>query len=397
MRLGESLVLRGKLTREQLRAALETKENDLQGLGEILLSQKLVSGEDLAQAVAEATGFEYVSLTEGSVDPAAVSILSEKVLRKHMALPLKIENGCLVLAMSDPTNVLALDDLKTLAGYPVRPVVAAEKSIRNLQDRVFGIQEEIHEFLEAEEGVSMKPFMDGTLSISQADEGAPVIRLVNSIIRRALAEGASDIHVEPRARELIVRYRIDGVLKRVMSLPLRLKDSVISRLKIMGDLDISERRLPQDGRFTANAGGSGSPVDIRVASLPSVRGEKVVLRLLTHEMVRASLEELGLSREALRVYRDVFMRPYGAVLVTGPTGSGKSTTLYTTLSELNDEERNIVTIEDPVEYRMEGITQIQINPPAGLTFASGLRHILRGDPDVVLVGEIRDRETAELF
>ena len=239
IRLGESLVLRGKLTREQLRAALEIKENDPQRLGEILLSQKLVSGEDLAQAVAEATGFEYVSLTEGSVDPAAVSILSEKVLRKHMALPLKIENGCLILAMSDPTNVLALDDLKTLAGYPVRPVVAAEKSIRNLQDRVFGVQEEIHEFLEAEEGVPMKPSTDGTLSISQGDEGAPVIRLVNSIIRRALAEGASDIHVEPRARELIVRYRIDGVLKRVMSVPLRLKDSVISRLKIMGDLDIS--------------------------------------------------------------------------------------------------------------------------------------------------------------
>ncbi len=177
MRLGESLVLRGKLTREQLRVALEIKENDPQRLDEILLSQKLVSGEDLAQAVAEATGFEYVSLTEGSVDPAAVSILSEKVLRKHMALPLRIEDGCLVLAMSDPTNVLALDDLKALAGYPVRPVVAAEKSIRNLQDRVFGIQEEIHEFLEAEEGVPTKPSTGGTLSISQGDEGAPVIRL----------------------------------------------------------------------------------------------------------------------------------------------------------------------------------------------------------------------------
>lgn len=396
-RVGEVLVSWGKLTREQLRAALDLEQNDPKPLGEILLSRNLVSGEDLARAVAEATGFEHVSLSEGSVEPGAANLVDEKVLRKYGALPLRVEGGRLLLAMSDPTNVLALDDLKTLAGYPIRPVVATGENIRRLQDRVFGLGEEISEFLEADEG-AVRPQVDNTLSISRADdEGAPAVRLANSIIRRALSEGASDIHVEPRAEELVVRYRVDGVLKRMMNLPLRLRDSLISRFKIMGDLDISERRLPQDGRFTVTAQGDGLPVDVRVASLPSVRGEKVVLRLLTHGMVRASLEELGLSPEALRLYRDVFARPYGAVLVTGPTGSGKSTTLYTTLGELNDEERNIVTIEDPVEYRIEGITQIQINPPAGLTFASGLRHILRGDPDVVMVGEIRDRETAELF
>ena len=397
-RIGEVLLSRGKLTREQLRGALELAKNDHRRLGEILLSRNLVSGEDLAQAVAEATGFEYVSLSEGSVDPEALNLLGEKVLRKHGALPLRVEGGRLVLAMSDPTDVLALDDLKTLAGYPIRPVVAAEESIRNLQERVFGLrEEEISEFLGTSESPVKSP-TDNALSVSRGDdEGAPAVRLANSIIRRALAEGASDIHVEPGAEELVVRYRVDGVLKRAMGVPLRLKDSVTSRFKIMGDLDISERRLPQDGRFTIKAEGEGLPVDVRVASLPSVRGEKIVLRLLTHGMVRASLEELGISPEALRLYRDVFGRPYGAVIVSGPTGSGKSTTLYTTLGELNDEQRNIVTIEDPVEYRIEGITQMQINPPAGLTFASGLRHILRGDPDVVMVGEIRDRDTAGLF
>lgn len=397
-RIGEILVKRGRLSEEQLRAALEAKSNDPRRMGEILLSLGFVSEEDLARAVAEAAGLEYVALTEDLVDPTAIPLLSEKALRKYAALPLRVEGGRLVLAMSDPTNVLALDDLKTLAGHPLRPVVALKEDIKKLQDRMFGINEEISEFMETSgDGSSRRGNEGSTLSVSRVDEGRPVIRLVNSIIRRALDEGASDIHIEPRTKELVIRYRVDGVLKRGMSAPLRLKDSVISRFKIMGDLDISEKRIPQDGRFTVETGDVGRPVDVRVASLPSVRGEKVVLRLLTHEMAMMGLEELGLPQEALRFYRSVFNRPYGAVVVTGPTGSGKSTTLYTTLGELNNVERNIVTVEDPVEYRIEGITQIQIHPAAGLTFASGLKHILRGDPDVVMVGEIRDRETAELF
>ncbi len=397
-RIGEILVSRGKLSEDQLRAGLEAKKTDPRRIGEILLSLGFVSEEDLARAMAEAGGLEYVALTEDSVDPAAIPLLGEKALRKYTALPLKVENGRLVLAMSNPTNVLALDDLKTLSGHTIRPVVALEEDIKKLQDRVFGIDKEVSELIGTSGDDSRRRGDEGgTLSVSRVDEGGPVIRLVNSIIRRALVEGASDIHVEPRAEELVVRYRVDGVLKRGMSAPLRLKDSVISRFKILGDLDISEKRLPQDGRFTVEAGNDDRLVDVRVASLPSVRGEKVVLRLLAHEMAKIGLEELGLPQEALRFYRSVFNRPYGGVVVTGPTGSGKSTTLYATLGELNDVERNIVTIEDPVEYRIEGITQIQIHPAAGLTFASGLRHILRGDPDVVMVGEIRDRETAELF
>lgn len=258
-RVGEILVSWGRLTREQLRVVSDFEKNGHGRLDEALLSQNLVSGEDLARAVAEVVGFEYVTLHEALLDPAALDLVDEKILRKHGALPLKVEGGRLVLAVSDPTNVLALDDLKSLAGHPVRPVVASGESIRKLQDRVFGAREKIHELLEADGGPT-KPLANDASSISLGDAGAPVVRLANSIIRRALSEKASDIHIEPRAEELVVRCRVDGVLKRQMDVPLKLKDSLISRLKIMGELDISEKRLPQDGRFTIEAGRDGHPV-----------------------------------------------------------------------------------------------------------------------------------------
>jgi type IV pilus assembly protein PilB len=243
------------LSEEQLRAGLEANRTEHRRIGEILLSLGFVSEEDLARAVAKAGGLEYVALTEDSVDPTAIPLLEEEALRKYAALPLKVENGRLVLAVSNPTNVLALDDLKTLSGHPIRAVVALEEDIKKLQDRVFGIDEEVSELIETSGDGTRRGDEGGTLSVSRVDEGGPVIRLVNSIIRRALVAGASDIHVEPRTEELVVRYRVDGVLKRGMSAPLRLKDSVISRFKILGDLDIAEKRLPQDGRFTVEAGG----------------------------------------------------------------------------------------------------------------------------------------------
>lgn len=387
----------GKLGAGELRAVAKARESGGGSIREALVSAGLVSEEDAARALAAAGGFEYVELRESLVDPAALPILDEKILRRHAALPLRVEADGLVLAMADPTDILALDDIEALAGLPIKPVVAAERGIRHLHDRVFGINEEVHELLKGSTGGRPVSVVEGdALNVGRGDGDAPVIRLVNSVIRRALGEGASDVHFEPREKELVVRYRVDGVLRRVTDAPLSLRDSVVSRLKILAGMDIAERRLPQDGRFTVLAGPKGPPVDVRVASLPSVRGEKVVLRLLAHDLARVRLGELGLSPGVLAAYRSAFSRPYGAVVVTGPTGSGKSTTLYTTLEEMNDEERNIVTIEDPVEYRMEGTTQLQINPVAGLTFASGLRHILRGDPDVVMVGEIRDRETAEI-
>ena len=393
--VGEILVGQGKLGTEELRAVAETRGSG--SIREALVLAGLVSEEDVARALAAAGGFEYVELRESLVDPAALPTLGEKTLRKHAALPLRVEADGLVLAMADPTDVLALDDLEALAGLPIKPVVATEGAIRHLQERVFGIDEEVHELLKGTTGGrAVSVGEPDALSVVRGDGDAPVIRLVNSVIRRALGEGASDVHFEPREEELVVRYRVDGVLRRVTNAPLGLRDSIVSRLKLLAGMDIAERRLPQDGRFTVLAGPKGPPVDVRAASLPSVRGEKIVLRLLAHDLARVRLGELGLSPKALAAYRGAFSRPYGAVVVTGPTGSGKSTTLYTTLEEMNDEERNIVTIEDPVEYRMEGATQLQVSPVAGLTFASGLRHILRGDPDVVMVGEIRDRETAEI-
>ena len=392
--VGEILVEQGKLGAADLRAVAEARGSG--SIREALVLGGLVSEDDAARALAAAGGFEYVDLRESLMDPAALPILGEKVLRRHAALPLRVEEDGLVLAMADPTDVLALDDLEALAGLPIKPVVAAEGAVRHLQERVFGINEEVHELLKGTTGRPVSVGEGDALSVVRGDGDAPVIRLVNSVIRRALGEGASDVHFEPREEELVVRYRVDGVLRRMTKAPLGLRDSIISRLKLLAGMDIAERRLPQDGRFTVIAGPKGPPVDVRAASLPSVRGEKVVLRLLAHDLARVRLGELGLSPVALAAYRSAFSRPYGAVVVTGPTGSGKSTTLYTTLEEMNDEERNIVTIEDPVEYRMEGATQLQVNPVAGLTFASGLRHILRGDPDVVMVGEIRDRETAEI-
>ena len=391
--VGEVLVEQGKLGAGELRAVAEAGGGSIR---EALVLRGLVSEEDAARALAASGGFEYVELREGLVDPEALPMLGEKVLRRHAALPLRVEEDGLVLAMHDPTDVLALDDLEALAGLPIKPVVATEGGIRRLHDRVFGIDEEVHEILKGSDGRPAYVGEGGALSVARGDGDAPVVRLVNSVIRRALGEGASDVHFEPREENLVVRYRVDGVLRRVTTAPLGLRDSVVSRLKILAGMDIAERRLPQDGRFTVLARREGPTVDVRVASLPSVRGEKVVLRLLAHDLARVRLGELGLSPATLAAYRGAFSRPYGAVVVTGPTGSGKSTTLYTTLEEMNDEERNIVTIEDPVEYRMEGATQLQVNPLAGLTFASGLRHILRGDPDVVMVGEIRDRETAEI-
>jgi type IV pilus assembly protein PilB len=298
--------------------------------------------------------------------------------------------------MSDPTNFYALEDLSMLSGHPIRPVVALEDEIRRVFDRAFAIGEEVTELLEeaAEDTSSLEDAGEVELGVDSGPEEAPIVKLVGAILQRAVGEGASDIHIEPRAKELTVRFRVDGVLREVMSVPQKLQGGVIARLKILGNLDIAERRVPQDGRFSVRSG--GQKIDLRVASLPTVFGEKVVLRLLDTSSVEANLKKLGFAGRYLGRFEEVYRRPYGAILVTGPTGSGKSTTLYATLAELNSPDKNIITVEDPVEYRMRGINQIQVNPKAGLTFASGLRSILRADPDVVMIGEIRDYETAKI-
>jgi type IV pilus assembly protein PilB len=394
-RIGDILVSEGKITPEQLEKALLVQQEDRREIGQILLSLGYIGKVDLAKSLAKRLRLEYFELTEKDVDRQAASLVDQKVLRKHGAMPLKVEDGRLVTAMSDPTNFYALEDLKMITGYPITPVVAVDDEIRRVQNKVFAMDEGIAEILEeaADESVDLEVLGEVELGDTDA-EGAPIVRVVSSILQQALAEGVSDIHVEPRARQLAVRMRVDGVLREVMSVPPRLQSGVIARLKILAELDIAERRLPQDGRFSVRLG--GQKVDLRVATLPTVFGEKVVLRLLDTANVDVDLRGLGFEPEQLSRYEDVFHRPYGTILVTGPTGSGKSTTLYATLKELNTPEKNIITVEDPVEYRMAGINQIQVNPKVGLTFASGLRSILRSDPDVVMIGEIRDMETAKI-
>jgi type IV pilus assembly protein PilB len=396
-KLAEVLVSEGKISPEQLEEALAVQRDDgRRQLGDILLSMGYASKADLARALAKRLRLEFVELTERDVERGVATLVDRRVLRKHGAVPLRVEDGKLVVAMSDPTNFYALEDLSMLSGHPIRPVVALEDEIRRVFDRVFAIGEEVTELLEeaAEDASSMEDAGEVELGVDSGPEEAPIVKLVGAILQRAVGEGASDIHIEPRARELTVRFRVDGVLREVMSIPQKLQGGVIARLKILGNLDIAERRVPQDGRFSVRSG--GQKIDLRVASLPTVFGEKVVLRLLDTSSVEANLKKLGFAGRDLGRFEEVYGRPYGAILVTGPTGSGKSTTLYATLAELNSPDKNIITVEDPVEYRMRGINQIQVNPKAGLTFASGLRSILRADPDVVMIGEIRDRETAKI-
>jgi type IV pilus assembly protein PilB len=395
-RIGDILVSEGKITPEQLGEALAAQQEIGERLGAVLLSLGHIDQVDLARALARRLKLEYVELTERDVDRQAASLVDRRVLRKHGALPLRVEDGRLVVAMSDPTNFYALEDLSMLSGHPVRPVIAVEDEIRRVFDRVLSMGEGVSELLEEAAGESFIEEDSGEieLGVDAGPEEKPIVRLVGAILQRAVGEQASDIHIEPRAKELTVRLRVDGVLREVMSVPLKLQAGVIARLKILANLDIAEKRVPQDGRFSVRSG--GQKIDLRAATLPTVFGEKVVLRLLDTSSVEANLTKLGFGGKDLERFEEIYRRPYGAVLVTGPTGSGKSTTLYATLGELNSPEKNIITVEDPVEYRMRGINQIQVNPKAGLTFASGLRSILRADPDVVMIGEIRDYETAKI-
>ncbi len=374
--------------------------DDPRDLGKILISLGFVSGEDVARAQARRLRLRYVEVTEKDVDKGALGLVPENLLRKHRALPLRLEDGRLVIALGDPLNIQALEDLRMSSGHPVSPVVADEEAIDKALIKLFAAGENMTSILEdADDEEDGADASDGSateldLGIGAKPDERPVIRLVSSVLQQAISERASDIHVEPRSGSLAIRFRVDGMLRDIMSIPPKLQSGVTARLKIIANLNIAEKRMPQDGRFSVKIG--GQKVDFRVATLPTVFGEKIVLRLLETSNVLMELTDLGFSPEIYEIYREVFSRPYGAILVTGPTGSGKSTTLYATLNELNTPEKNIITVEDPVEYRIGGINQVQTNQRVGLTFATALRNILRSDPDVVMIGEIRDYETAKI-
>ncbi|MDP9068806.1 MAG: type II secretion system ATPase GspE [Actinomycetota bacterium] len=364
-------------------------------LGRTVIEMGFVAEAGLVSILAEQLGLDFVDLTEVHVDGSAIALVPEMTARRHNCIPLRFEDGNrLVLAMADPANVVALDDIRAMTKRDVRTVVATKADVVAAINRHYRLDSAAESL--AEEAAEAAGPEQQTLEemAGESADDAPIIKLVNLLITQAVNDRASDIHIEPGERNLRVRYRIDGVLHEVMSPPKSVQNGITSRLKIMADINIAERRIPQDGRIGLKV--SNKAIDIRVATLPTVYGEKIVMRLLDKSSVLLELQDLGFQPENFQRYQESYKKPYGMILVTGPTGSGKSTTLYATLNILNQSHVNVITVEDPVEYRLPGINQVQVNPKAGLTFASALRSILRSDPDIVLIGEIRDRETAQI-
>jgi len=388
--LGQILLEQGHITDEQLENALAEHKSTARSLGRTLIDLGYIKERDLVAALAEQVGLDFVDLSEHQIDPLAASLLPEQLARRYRALPIGERDGKLLVAMSDPANVFALDDIRSITNRDVQPIVATASDVEQAIAKFSGMGEQVEAL--ASEASSKLEAEDGLDDMEAAVEDAPIVRLVQAVMTQAVADRASDVHIEPHERDVRIRFRVDGVLHEVMHSPKNIQNGLISRLKVMADLNIAERRVPQDGRMSIKVG--RKVLDIRLATLPTVFGEKVVLRILDKTQALLQLSDLGFQEEAFKRYQVSFRKPYGAILVTGPTGSGKSTTLYATLNILNDIDRNLITVEDPVEYRLAGVNQIQVNTKAGLTFASALRSILRADPDIVLIGEIRDRETA---
>ncbi len=389
--LGDRLVKNGVITEEQLQEALANqgfRKNERGLIGKILIELGYCSESDIARVVAEQAGVDFLSLEEFSPDPAAMSTVTPEDARRYNALPVAFEGDRLRVAMKHPTDILALDDLRILTGFEVEPVVVVdnelEAAIRRYSHESVGVEQAEEEELDTSDDID---------PMEEASE-RPAVQLANMILSQAVSSNASDVHIEMHEKYLRIRFRIDGVMHDIMQPPRRMHASLVSRIKVMSGMDIAERRIPQDGRMTLRI--EGRTIDVRVASLPATFGERLTLRLLDRSARMITLEELGVTPKVLEKYQASVDLPYGFILVTGPTGSGKSTTLYASLATVDRTEKNVITVEDPVERRMEEISQIQINPRAGLTFASGLRSILRCDPDIIMVGEIRDSETARI-
>jgi type IV pilus assembly protein PilB len=389
--ISDVIVELGFAAEERVQKAVEEAKSSGRTPEQVLLQSGALSPEQLARATAERFGLDHVDLSMYKPDIGALNLVNAQAARRYNAVPIGFDDGVLLVAMADPSNVLALDDLKLMTGHELRPVVASAEDVAALISRMNRLDDAIAEAVLEDESEDLALVSD----IRESADDAPVIKLVNSIIAQAVQDGASDLHFEPDgSREMRVRFRVDGVLSESTTIPRRMVAGVVSRVKIMANLDIAEKRLPQDGRVSLVI--EGHPIDVRVVTLPSVHGEGIVMRVLDKESVLLTLDTLGMRDDARTRFESAFHQAYGAVLVTGPTGSGKSTTLYAALNAINSPEKNIITIEDPVEYQMDGINQIQVNLRAGLTFAQGLRSMLRADPDVIMVGEIRDTETAKI-
>jgi len=410
-RIGDILIKEDVISLDQLKSAIEEQKQSGKRLGETLLNLGYIDETQLVAYLSKQYGVPAIDLDQFDISPEVLKVVPRESAIKHKLIPINRSGSTLVVAMSDPSNIFAIDDLKFATGKNIEVVVTSERAIQNAIEKYYGSQKEWEEKVKAEQTIGAVDKLIGELEdyavdvieneeinvseLEKASEEAPVIKLVNHILLDAMRRGASDIHIEPYEKDYRVRYRIDGVLYDIMRPPLKLKNAVSSRVKIMANLDIAERRLPQDGRIKVQVG-QGRNMEFRVSVIPTLFGEKVVLRLLDKESLQLDLTKLGFEEEQLKAFRDSIYKPYGMVLITGPTGSGKTTTLYSSLMELNRQDVNISTAEDPVEYSLAGINQVQIHEEIGLTFAAALRSFLRQDPDIILVGEIRDYETAEI-
>jgi len=399
------LVDLGVVERDRMDAVLDEAIRESSSPERLLLAAGEVTEAQLARGVAERFGLDHLDLERFRVDPDAAKLVTPAAVKRYQAIPVSFSGErTLLVAMTDPANVLAVDDIAVMTGYEVRPAVASAADIEALLDRLndpgfvpVDLDDEEPAAPEPAPATPRGPMYDletAPISFGVGGEDSSVIQLVHKVIEQAVERGASDIHFEPREDDMRVRYRVDGVLQEAATIPSSVIPAVVSRVKILSDLDIAERRLPQDGRISLQI--SNKPIDLRVATLPSSYGEKVVMRILDQSKVMIDLDQLGMLPQALERFTKAFSQAHGAVLVTGPTGSGKSTSLYGALNQLNTIEKNIITIEDPVEYQLDGITQVQVNKKAGLTFAAGLRSMMRADPDIIMVGEIRDHETAQI-
>ncbi len=411
-KLGEILLKENLISSEQLKQALDHQKTNGGRLGNALIKLGFLTDDEVTAVLSRQYGVPSINLAYFEADPNLIKLIPMETAMKYQVLPLSRVGSSLTLAMADPTNVFAMDDIKFMTGFNIEPVVASEAAILEAMKKYYGSVEEQERKKEIEEIVSfidegqtesveLEALDEESLNLAQmekAAEEAPVIKLVNYILTDAVNRGASDIHMEPYEKEYRIRYRVDGMLATVMNPPMKLKDAIISRVKIMSKLDISEKRLPQDGRIMIRfmKDGKKKQLDFRVSVLPTLHGEKIVMRLLDKENLRLDMTKLGFEQESLSKFQKAIFKPYGMVLVTGPTGSGKTNTLYSSIAQLNKADTNILTAEDPVEFQLPGINQVQMKEQIGLNFAAALRSFLRQDPNIILVGEIRDFETAEI-
>lgn len=393
MRLGDILIQSGIISQEQLDHALILQKEKNKKLGELLIDENILTEEQILGVLEYQLGIPYVDLNKYYIDPKAPKIISESLAKKHNLIPIGMNRGKLMVAMSDPLDMIATDDIRITTGLELDLVISSKNDIK----KAINIYYDSTELAEkaVEEFKSQSNIQEVEDDVEDEDiVNAPMVRLVNTIISQAVRSKASDIHIEPFEKNVRIRYRVDGELKEVMSPAKSTHSALVTRIKIMGKMDISERRIPQDGRVETII--ENHAIDMRISVLPTVYGEKIVIRLLDRNAIIVGKEELGFTAHNLDLFDKIIKAPEGIILLTGPTGSGKTTTLYTILKELNQINKNIITVEDPVEYRLHGVNQVQVNAKAGLTFASGLRSILRQDPDIVMVGEIRDAETAQI-